>query len=71
MSWLDVEYLVCETIPNNKNEKPKKFKLVTETDHVSIRMKVANMKHSMNGRILHFGVNSNIATTGRKLQGVS
>ena len=42
-----------------------------EKDHVSIRMKIANMKHNINARIIHFGVNSNKATTGHKLQGVS
>ena len=63
--------MICETIPNNKNEKPKKFKLVTEKDHVSIRMKIANTKHNINAKKTHFGVNSKKATTGHKLQGVS
>ena len=71
VSCLDVEYMICEKIPNNKNETPKKFKLVPEKDHVSIRMKIANMKHNINARIMHFGINSNKATTGHKLQGVS
>ena len=71
VSCSDVEYMVCETIPNNKSEKPKKFKLLTESDHVSIRMKVANIEHKINARMLHFGVNSNKTTTGHKLQGAS
>ena len=29
------------------------------------------MKHNINARIIHFGVNSNKATTGHKLQGIS
>ena len=45
VSCLDVEYMVCETIPNNKSENQMKFKLVTERDHVSIRMDIASMKH--------------------------
>ena len=44
---------------------------MTERDHISIRMKIANIKHKINVRILHFGVNSNKATTGHKLQEVS
>ena len=68
VSCLDVEYIVCDTIPKNKSEKPKKFKLMTERDLVSIRMKIANMKHNINARILHFGVNSNKETTRHKLQ---
>ena len=71
MSCLDIEYMVCETIPKNKSEKPKNFKLVTQRNHVFIRMKVVNMKHSINAQILYFGVNSNKATAGHKLQGVS
>ena len=54
--------MVCETISNDRNEKPKKFKLVTERDHVSVRMKIANMKHNINATILHFGVSSNKTT---------
>ena len=71
ISCLDVEYMICKTIPKNKNEKPKKFKPVTEKDHVSIRINIANMKHNINARIIHIGVNSIKATTGHKLQGVS
>ena len=67
MSCLDVEYMVCETIPNDKSEKLEKFKLVTEMDHVSIRMKITYMKNNINTRILHVGVNSNKGTTGHKL----
>ena len=44
---------------------------MTERDHVSIRMKITNMKHKMNARISYFGVNSNKATNGHKLHGVS
>ena len=65
MSYLDVEYIVCETIPKNNSKKAKNFKLMTERDLVSIRTKVASMKHNINARILHFGVNSNKATIGK------
>ena len=36
VSCLDVEYMVCKTIPNNKSEKPKKFKLVTKMEIKSV-----------------------------------
>ena len=63
--------MICETIPNKKNEKPKKFTLTTEKDDVKIVMKVGSMSHSIKVKIIQFGVNSNKATTGHKLQGVS
>ena len=34
-------------------------------------MKIVNTKHNINARIIYFGVNSNKATTGHTLQGVS
>ena len=71
MSYLDVEYIVCETIPKNNRKKAKKIKLMTERDLVSIGTKVAGMKHNIDARILHFGVNSNKVTIGHKLQRAS
>ena len=41
---------------------------MTERDHVSIRMKIIDMRHNINARILHFGVNSNKATTGNNFK---
>ena len=43
---------------------------MTENDHVAIRMKIDNMQHKVNVRIIQFGVNPNKTTTGHKLQGV-
>ena len=71
VSCLDVEYMTCETISNNKNEKPRRYKLEQEKDMVSIRMKLSNMTHKIKVRIIQFVVNSNKATTVHKLQGVS
>ena len=36
-----------------------------------ITMKVAKMKHKVKVKVVQFGVNSNKATTGYKLQGIS
>ena len=59
--------MIRETIPDNNNGNPRKFKLATEKDHVEIKMKINNMKHKINVKIIQFGVNSNKATTGYKL----
>ena len=32
ISCLDVEYMICEIIPNNKREKARRFKLEQEKD---------------------------------------
>ena len=71
VSVLDVEYILCETIPNNKDEKSKKFQLKPDKDSTSITMNILNMKHEIKVKIIQFGVNSNKVTTGHELQGVS
>ena len=38
LSVLDVEYMLCETIPNNNDEKSKRFQFKAEKDSV-IKMK--------------------------------
>ena len=38
LSVLDVEYMLCETIPNNNDEKSKRFQLKPEKDSASITM---------------------------------
>ena len=60
--------MVCETIPNNKSENLKYFKRMIERGHVSIRMQIVDMRHNINARILHVGVNSNKATTGNNFK---
>ena len=71
ISCLDVEYMICKTIPNNKMEKPRGFKLEQEKDTVNIRMKISNMTHKIKVKIIQFGIKSNKAITVHKLQGVS
>ena len=63
--------MICETIPDKKNERIKKFVLEPEKENVTLSIKVANMKHKLRVKMIQFGVNSNKATTVHKLQGVS
>ena len=69
--YLDIEYMVCETIPENKNGKTKMFKLQPEKENTTISIKIADMKHKMRVKMVQFGVNSNKVTTVHKLQGLS
>ena len=71
VSVLDLEYMVCEMIVENKNERPKRFKLYPDKYTATITMKINNMQHKVGAKIIQFGVNSNKATTGHKLQGAS
>ena len=71
VSSLDVDYMLCETVPDKKTDKPRKFKLKADKDSAIITMKVAKMYHQVKVKIVQFGVISNKATTGHKLQGVS
>ena len=71
LSALNVEYIFCEIITENENEAPKKFKLKADEDAVTIAIKVGNLTHKANVKMIQFGLNSNKATTGHKLQGVS
>ena len=68
VSSLDVEYMICETIPSNDGEAPKKIKLKADRDSVKVSIKVANMKHIMNVKMVQFAVNSNKATTGHNFK---
>ena len=54
VSVLDVDYMICETVPNNKNEKAKLFQLKPEKDSVVINMKICNMKHQLSAKIIQF-----------------
>ena len=54
-----------------KNEKANKFKLKNDNNTAIVTMKVAKMKHKVKVKVVQFGVNSNKAKTGHKLQGVS
>ena len=71
VSVLDLEYMVCEMIVENKNERPKRFKLYPDKYTATITMKINNMQHKVDVKIIQFSVNSNKATTGNKLQGDS
>ena len=71
VSSLDVDYMLCETVPDKKTDKPRKFKLKADKDIAIITMKVAKINHQVKVKIVQFGVNLNKATTGHKLQGVS
>ena len=71
VSVLDLEYMVCEMIVENKNERPKRFKLYPEKYTATITMKINNMQHKVGAKIIQFGVNSNKSTIRNKLQGIS
>ena len=71
VSVLDVEYMVCEKIVENEGNVTKRFKLFPDKDTATLTMKIDRIKHTLNVKIIQFGVNANKATTGHKLQGVS
>ena len=71
VSVLDLEHMVCETIVENKKGRPKRFKLYPEKYTVTLKMKINKIQHKVGVKIVQFGVNSNKATTGHKLQGDS
>ena len=68
VSVLDVEYMLCETILQNENEIPKKFKLKAYKDAAIVVIKVGNMKHKVQVKMMQFRVDSNKAAPGHKLQ---
>ena len=45
--------------------------MVPDKDTATLTMKIDRIKHTLNVKIIQFGVNANKATTGHKLQGVS
>lgn len=70
----DCEYMLCEHWKAEKEgEDPVQFKLEPEHDSVVMRLPLFQGKLvSVGGvKVSQFGVNSNIATTGHKLQGMS
>jgi hypothetical protein len=69
----DCEHMLCEHWEAEKEgEMPARFKLKLEDDSVIINMPIQGETVSIGGvKISQFGVNSNIATTGHKLQGMS
>ena len=65
----DVEYVLCEYCDDSK----KKFKLKPEKNgSVAISLNMFNNTHKIGGiQMIQFGIVSNVATTGHKLQGMS
>jgi hypothetical protein len=68
--------MLCEHWLEKKDRelgKPaKKFRLFPEEDRVVMQLPLNGQKLDIGGfNITQFGVNSNIATTGHKLQGMS
>ena len=71
VSVLDLEYMVCEHIVEDKNKKSKRFKLYSKKVTATLTMKIDKTNHNIGINIIQFGVNSNKVTTGHKLQGAS
>ena len=77
VSTKDLEYMVCEKWTDNRDsESPKEtFKIEPETCHVAMKLKLfgneiyGNANDIKGIKMTQFPVNSNIATTGHKLQG--
>jgi hypothetical protein len=72
----DIKDMLCEHWLEKKEREAgktaKKFRLVPEEDSVVINLPITGQKLDIGGfKIRQFGVNSNIATTGHKLQGMS
>ena len=63
ISVLDLECMVCEMIVEDKNERPKRFKLYSDKYTATITMKINNLQHKVGVKIIWFDVNSNKATT--------
>ena len=59
VSALDVEYMLCETAPENENKISKNFKLKIDKDSATVIIKVGNMKHKVQVKMVQFEVNSN------------
>ena len=63
ISVLDLECMVYEMIVEDKNERPKRFKLYLDKNTATITMKINNLQHKVGVKIIWFDVNSNKATT--------
>ena len=57
MEEYSVEYMICKSISNNKDEKSKIFKLMTKND-IHIILKVADTKQIIALKIIQFGPRS-------------
>ena len=67
----DVEYMLCEHYGDSLTPYAK-FKLYPDKDSVKINLKIFGQIVSVGGvNVTQFPVNSNIATTGHKLQGMT
>ena len=55
--------MVYEMIVEDKNERPKRFKLYSDKYTATITMKINNLQHKMGVKIIRFDVNSNKART--------
>ena len=73
MSVDDVEYMLCEHYPETDSDKPPpKFKLYPDKETVNVHLKMFDNMVTIGGMTkTQFPVNSNIATTGHKLQGMT
>ena len=68
----DVEYILCQHLKENENDRPRYFRLIPENNTVTVTLKIFGQKIQIGGiNATQFGVNSNIATTGHKLQGMT
>ena len=67
----DVEYMICQHYEDSVTPLAK-FKLFPEKESAKINMKILGNMASIGGiNVTQFPVNSNIATTGHKLQGMT
>ena len=68
----DTEHMVCELPQESTDGSRKFFKLVPESKSAVVSLRVFGNTIKVGGvTVTQFGVNSNIATTGHKLQGMS
>ena len=52
VSSLNMEYMICETIPENDNDAPNEFKLKSDKDAVIIAIKFWNMTSKVNVKMI-------------------
>ena len=56
ISALHVEYMFCETVPENGKGIPRTFKLKTDKATVSVVIKIGNMKHEVQVKMIQFQI---------------
>ena len=72
VSVQNIECLLCEHASKTEDKPPKRFKLKPESDTVKVTLKVFGHNVPITGaNVTQFVVNSNIATTRYKLQGMT